>query len=299
MQMGRWFGYRPGYSDLVRLYIGRSELIGKNTIDLCRAFEAMCRDEEDFRAQLKMYEGKGGVTPKQVPALVFNSHPRLRPTSRNKMFKARITWAAFDYREPTSQSANKSGRAHNAELFAKLISKLQIKTAKVDAAESRSRSFTVNWGLASNSDIISVLSKVQWEKSGNPIGAEIAFLNLKPAPIDSWLLLAPQITRGHAPPWSVANREFQCVARTRDHASGRFGVYSSPDHLNFAKWLVGETDPAFNSPLKPRERTGILLFYPTRELLSEQAVATGDPVMGFGILMPNFSTRQPRIAYSV
>ena len=49
MQMGRWFGYRSGYADLVRLYIGRSESIGKKTIDLYRAFEAMCRDEEQFR----------------------------------------------------------------------------------------------------------------------------------------------------------------------------------------------------------------------------------------------------------
>src|SRR5262249_22258646 len=80
MQMGRWFGYRSGYTDLVRLYIGRAETMGKETIDLHQAFEAMCRDEEDFRTQLAMYEGKGGITPKEVPALVFNSHPRLRPT---------------------------------------------------------------------------------------------------------------------------------------------------------------------------------------------------------------------------
>ena len=24
MQMGRWFGFRPGYRDLVRLYVGRA-----------------------------------------------------------------------------------------------------------------------------------------------------------------------------------------------------------------------------------------------------------------------------------
>ena len=29
MQMGRWFGFRPGYRDLVRLYIGRKEALNK------------------------------------------------------------------------------------------------------------------------------------------------------------------------------------------------------------------------------------------------------------------------------
>ncbi len=52
MQMGRWFGYRPGFSDLVRLYIGRSEPVSKTGkaifIDLYLAFKAMCRDRGGF-----------------------------------------------------------------------------------------------------------------------------------------------------------------------------------------------------------------------------------------------------------
>src|SRR5581483_6676853 len=58
MQMGRWFGFRPGYEDLVRLYIGRHEpLTGarKQFIDLYVAFEAISRDEETFRGQLERY----------------------------------------------------------------------------------------------------------------------------------------------------------------------------------------------------------------------------------------------------
>ena len=102
MQMGRWFGFRDGYQDLVRLYIGRDVPVGKKPLDLYKAFESMCRDEEDFREQLAMYSGKSGITPLEIPALVFNSHPQLRPTARNRMFNAEITWAAFSYREPTS-----------------------------------------------------------------------------------------------------------------------------------------------------------------------------------------------------
>lgn len=296
MQMGRWFGYRPGYTDLVRLYIGRSEIVGKRTVDLLEVFNAMCRDEEEFRSQLALYEGKGGITPKEVPALVFNSHPQLRPTSRNKMFNAKITWAAFDYREPTSQSANKSGREHNAALFQDFILRLGIRSTNVGLTTSRSTGFTVKWASASHKNVVSVLEKVRWEKATNPIQAEIEFLNRKLAPISSWLFLAPQVAKGEARPWNAGSDVFACVERARLELSGRFGVFSSPEHLDFAKWLVGGPDKGFVSSLKPRERTGILLFYPTRE---KGKVARDVPVMGFGIVLPRTDGLARRIAYSV
>jgi hypothetical protein len=298
MQMGRWFGYRLGYADFVRLYIGRMEVMGKNTIDLYRAFDAMCRDEEDFRAQLAMYEGKGGITPREVPALVFNSHPRLRPTSLNKMFHAKITWAAFDYREPTSQAASNAGRKSNVALFEKFISKMEIATSKVGWGGSRSKGFDVKWATLSHIDAVSILKRVKWETEC-PIEAEIEFLSRKLAPVDSWLFLAPQIAEGEALPWRVGAEQFQCVARKRMERSDRFGVYSSPQHLDFAKSLVGGLEKGFVSTLKPRKRTAILLFYPTRELLPEGKVSGGNPVMGFGILLPNIDGQAQRIAYSV
>ena len=52
MQAGRWFGFRPGYQDLVRLYIRRDP-----QVDLYEAFEALLMDEEAFRAELSQYAG--------------------------------------------------------------------------------------------------------------------------------------------------------------------------------------------------------------------------------------------------
>lgn len=98
MQMGRWFGYRPGYADLVRLYIGRNVPGSRkgSTVDLYKAFEAIVRDEEDFREQLRQYrgldeDGRPKVRPIDVPPLVFQSLPWLTPTGRNKMFNAELT----------------------------------------------------------------------------------------------------------------------------------------------------------------------------------------------------------------
>ncbi len=53
MQMGRWFGFRRGYRDLVRLFI---------TTKVRDAFEAACLDEEHFRSELRQYAHMVGGT---------------------------------------------------------------------------------------------------------------------------------------------------------------------------------------------------------------------------------------------
>lgn len=90
MQAGRWFGFRPGYRDLVRLYIRRDD-----RVDLYKAFEALLLDEEAFREELRQYavlkeDGRPAVEPWQVPPLVSQHLPWLKPTARNKMWNARI-----------------------------------------------------------------------------------------------------------------------------------------------------------------------------------------------------------------
>jgi hypothetical protein len=90
MQAGRWFGFRPGYKDLVRLYIRRDI-----NVDLYEAFEALLMDEEAFREELRQYEGfdddgRPLVEPRQIPPLVSQHLPWLKPTARNKMWNAVI-----------------------------------------------------------------------------------------------------------------------------------------------------------------------------------------------------------------
>lgn len=90
MQAGRWFGFRPGYQDLVRLYIRRD-----SQVDLYEAFEALLMDEEAFRAELSQYagfdeDGMPVLEPRQIPPLVSQHLPWLKPTARNKMWSAVI-----------------------------------------------------------------------------------------------------------------------------------------------------------------------------------------------------------------
>lgn len=97
MQMGRWFGFRTGYRDLVRLFIGRNvPAPGGKYVDLYEAFEAVVRDEEDFRGELERYAainaetGHPQIRPEDVPPMVFQQVPWLKPTAGNKMYNAEL-----------------------------------------------------------------------------------------------------------------------------------------------------------------------------------------------------------------
>lgn len=86
MQTGRWFGFRKGYQDLVRLYAPD---------DLVELFEAAMHDEEVFRDNIKIYaeepqDPEKRLTPSRIAPLVRQSLPDLKPTSSNKMFNAYI-----------------------------------------------------------------------------------------------------------------------------------------------------------------------------------------------------------------
>ncbi|PLC10804.1 hypothetical protein AUQ48_15875 [Kocuria flava] len=96
MQMGRWFGYRSGYRDLIRLFIGRAvstSTKSQKTVDLYKAFEDIVRDEEEFREELRRFSklrenGRPMIRPADVPPMVFQRSPWLKPTAANKMYNA-------------------------------------------------------------------------------------------------------------------------------------------------------------------------------------------------------------------
>ena len=65
MQMGRWFGYRPGYLDVCRLYTSR---------ELIKWFGHITEAAEELRAEFDIMEAVG-ATPKQYR---FSRSPRIR-----------------------------------------------------------------------------------------------------------------------------------------------------------------------------------------------------------------------------
>lgn len=74
MQMGRWFGYRPGYLDICRLY---------TTPELTEWFGHIADASEELREEFDLMVAVGG-TPKDYGLKVV-SHPVLMVTSKIKM----------------------------------------------------------------------------------------------------------------------------------------------------------------------------------------------------------------------
>jgi hypothetical protein len=74
MQMGRWFGYRDGYADLIRIY---------TTPELQRAYEHIARASEELREEFE-YMVSIGATPREF-GLRVRAHPTMMITSPLKM----------------------------------------------------------------------------------------------------------------------------------------------------------------------------------------------------------------------
>ncbi|MER1959215.1 MAG: Z1 domain-containing protein [Solibacillus sp.] len=78
MQMGRWFGFRPGYMDLCRIYT--SEGIADN-------FEHMARVMVELRQEFDYIAGTEGITPEKY-AIKMLDHSKMSVTSLAKMRSA-------------------------------------------------------------------------------------------------------------------------------------------------------------------------------------------------------------------
>lgn len=77
LQMGRWFGYRKGYEDLVRVWM---------TVELREWFIALATVEAEIREEIDRY-AKEGKKPSQLPVRI-RSHPQMTITAAAKMRSA-------------------------------------------------------------------------------------------------------------------------------------------------------------------------------------------------------------------
>lgn len=200
MQMGRWFGFRPGYQDLVRLYIGRAEPDGiDRTVDLYEAFEAIVQDEEAFRSQLRKYsqlvDGRPQLTPKEIPPLVSQHLPWLKPAARNKMFNAELVVrrTAGSLVIPTGYANDADARKKNyrsvVPIFAAASREVEL-VVPPDVAPARTK-FSAWIGEIGTSDFLSAVHAIKWITS-DYYQADKAYLDEIADKIEKWIIIAPQ-----------------------------------------------------------------------------------------------------------
>ncbi|MFI5631201.1 Z1 domain-containing protein [Streptomyces sp. NPDC051664] len=314
MQMGRWFGFRPGYRDLVRLYIGREEPMGKSkTVDLYEAFEAICRDEETFRAQLTRYaalvDGKPQVTPAQIPPLVSQHLSWIKPSARNKMFNAELVEIRSPGQpiEPASYPTDAPAIRRNTERWRPLLDSFSAApvtfTNPPDSTSSLARSFSALTAQVPHADLMSILSGLEWERPDlfRPHLTYLSQLDGKLAKVDGWLLIAPQLSRSSRIEASIlGSSPFSLVRRSRQAGKTAFGRIASMEHRTAALRII---DGADTPELSASPATGVILLYPVVEGRSDAEMHAAAPqgvadpsktIMAFTLIPPRSATDSTR-----
>ncbi|MBM7438928.1 Z1 domain-containing protein [Streptomyces sp. HB132] len=304
MQMGRWFGFRPGYRDLVRLYIGREVPMGKKkTVDLYEAFEAICRDEETFRTQLTRYatlvDGKPQVTPAQIPPLVSQHLSWLKPAARNKMFNAELVEirSPGQWVEPTAYPTGAADLRHNTEVWRPVLEALDPATVTLRCSSvehGRNDSYEAVLGTLDHGALLGVLCDLKWSvpTQFSPHLESLVSAADAGNAMDDWLVIVPQQTSVRRVSASIlGSRPLSLASRTRRRGD-LFGAISEPKHRGVALRVAGalkdSQDPLVES--LARDRRGVLVLYPLVE--SEPRLSSGgaiDPatvVMAFCLVAP-------------
>jgi hypothetical protein len=300
MQMGRWFGFRELYHDLVRVFIGREEG-RREDFDIYAAFEGICRDEESFRDELKRYampeDGSLPITPMQVPPLVASHLEWVPPTARNKMFNALIRFKNLGgkWSEPTlaPEETERAKRASNEVLMRSLVERIDFRKEELRVGN---RPFEARIGMASPEDIRKVLEDYEWTNGFQSVQRELEFMNGsgdKDPGIKEWLVVAPQLaTPGEDRLWEAGGHKFSVKYRAR--VGTRVGVYTEPHHKQAAQAIIAlEPQPDANEVLQGYRSPGrgVFLFYPVTHQADRKSKDI--PTMGFALLFPRNRISSP------
>ncbi|MFF5012449.1 Z1 domain-containing protein [Streptomyces sp. NPDC001165] len=277
MQMGRWFGFRKGYQDLVRLYLGREETMGAKEIDLYEAFEAICRDEETFRRELRQYaelvDGMPQVTPAQVPPLVSQHLSWLKPTSPNKMFNARLVnkRSPGQWEEPTAYPVGTAALRHNTGLWLPVLESLSpTPSAFQYTFDGSSHRFNALTGTLSAASFLTLVRSLEWgaEAQFAPHLAYLTEICGSPQPeVDDWVVIAPQHASGNKTvSIGTSSRAFSWFARQRRRGPV-FGAIRDPKHTATAFRIAGALPPSGDAATERyvAERRGAVVLYPIIE----------------------------------
>ncbi len=303
MQMGRWFGFRAGYEDLVRLYISRGAPGTKATaFDLYTAFEAACRSEELFRVELERYanveDGVPAITPQQVPPLVAQHLGWLKPAASNKMYNARLVErrSPGERLEPVGYPKSREAIARNAEILRPVVLGATEDGRFGYPAANGTRTYPAKHGSISHPEFIEMLKRLRWQPHDH-FAADLTWLSgLEPPQIEDWAIILPQHAGG-GPRSAIYGEGPLSVFRRHRRRDPLFGAISDPKHRFASDRIagVGEfSDPLADSLQRPRR--GALLVYPIVEAGDDQAVpaalADGDVVIALVFVAPE-STGSP------
>ena len=166
LQMGRWFGYRLGYQDLIRIHLAaNASITKKQTVNLYDAFREIAISEEAFRNQLSIYSSwdkdKPAITPKDIRPLVLQSLPWLKPTAAAKMQLARIKRQREDVYSPKAMQFTTNEVAENWK-YAFNIVKAASKSVNLTWKSVSTDTIPSYFGEISVAELVGYLKSTKW-----------------------------------------------------------------------------------------------------------------------------------------
>lgn len=309
MQMGRWFGYRPGYLDLCRLY---------TTSELCEWFEHIARASEELRREFD-HMANIGETPEQY-GLKVKSHPEMMVTSRVKMKHG--TELAISFSQSLSETVVFKPDAMSIERNWKLLETL------IPAGQpEKPRDKVSLWRDVPAENVIRFLEAYNTHPEGTNTGkiAEYIQLQQKNDELTHWTVA---ICGGNEPPvelkWPVPGVRRKKNTRGGDYNVAQRGKFTIGRVLSDDEWLdLSEEQKAKaleitlknhtakqatkKTPTKPDgisirqvrpPRRGLLLIYPI-VAQSEPGFEPPCPLVGLGISLPCSRHAEAMVKYVV
>ncbi len=301
LQMGRWFGYRNGYRDLVRLYISRKERLGAKTLDLYEAFEAICRDEEAFRKELRRYSvpqpDGSRLTPREIPPLVQNTHPQLKPDQPNKMWNAKLTSRNFGGQRIAfgSASIKPSDLSHNAQLFQNIFAEFGLIIQDFGSAKSNQMAVS----RVPHASLVPVLRNFKRTVETSEEKFFKDFLLDESNEISEWLVVLPQVGAGaEKTQWQVLpSVAVTTVERTWAEEAKKFTTVAEDRHrvpcyaISHSKGVDESNFSEFVKSYSLENHLGVILLYPihprkTPDNPNPPELSAATPAIGLEYFIP-------------
>lgn len=227
LQMGRWFGFRSTFKDLIRLY---------TTAELTSYYSSLAFVEHRIREDIKIYEERG-LTPLDVGVRVWQ-HPELYVTAANKRRFAGTTTASTTYSCDVAQTFRfplgqpdmmRQMGDHNLTVTRTLVSR-----GKHEFKLNPSGHPT--WSKAPPSVVLEFLENFQLDAKATSIDKaqllDYIRRRMKEAELTRWVVCVrgreEVVERLGTADWGLPNGRVAQMSRTRIAHGDSLGVITSP-----------------------------------------------------------------------
>lgn len=221
LQMGRWFGFHPGYGDLVRLHL---------TANLLEWFSWLAHVERQIRLDIERYD-RLNKSPLEL-AVRIQTHPELQVTSRLKRRSAVEIQVGWDGQTASTLYVNDDNKIlkQNITTTSSFVEMLQ------SSKEKRMVESHHIWDKITGAEIIQFINSMKYPKEES---------SFDPKSISKYV--ERQVGNGELNDWSVAlisimdksrskqklgDLEIRTVKRTRQRGSNKIPDLLDNKHLS-------------------------------------------------------------------